>query len=898
MNFSSKLTLNVLLSLIFQSKITGKGLLGNGKIFVKLLETIADCEVTSATKEWSVLSIFSDECVKANAYQKVDKFLHKFLANKKKYPHEKFCFTCFEKSVGNWHRYEEFLIKMSKICNEVLDKTKVVSLVYSLLSILQLDNSITKIAYGDKFISKKEFFGSYAHPKKICLEMFLLGLLHQVHLNERENDCVISTLLPLPNRSNFHVVYYENTKNRLSSNDNSYLHELSNPAMPIDFERVLHETAKLLFAMNETVNPSTILKNYYSPQIQCDNKNISEIPKENPIFIYGIGGVGKTTFLLNQVRKNDDERVCFFLPLYQYQNETQTHFMSENCWIILQILLKYYYQYEYQSYDSCIACEGESTVLEQLTKLSQLFKTNLNGYTPRYSLYLDGFNEMSCELQDIFIKELNWICGEWKNVHLVVTGRVVPKYELFNRFQKLNLLGLSEHERNLALKKTPNYESALQNANLMELLKIPMFLNMYLENQSLNDDDSCINNRGELLNLYIANWGKTTVDYDNSVSRFIVQFALPFVSKAMLDSRRFELDKASLLEAIDKAFEIYLLNERIFQNYIAPKKIRKKALLESREKDDFVELISENICFMTTSNSLTLRFTHQYFRDYFAAKHILNFLEALDLSYGDYFLDEQEKMFNHLNLGAVWFHESEEEIYKLIGEISGDYRNYPNEDFWYHETVLDSLLDMSRKFNTFRTTENIIRTMCAARGGVICGANFSGTNLPSWIPCHIKFSLDGKYPSRFEDCVVLSIGAYNSQICCSTGLVDGNLILLALEDGYVVLWDNMQEKIRSDYNLSAYTEQGLEFEAACFLDNDNVLLTSFRSTIRLELTTGSVSICDSEKIDTEPFIVTETLRLKIYEQFNHFKNCDFSGAKFISVDDNKENLRIIGALVE
>lgn len=57
----------------------------------------------------------------------------------------------------------------------------------------------------------------------------------------------------------------------------------------------------------------------------------------------------------------------------------------------------------------------------------------------------------------------------------------------------------------------------------------------------------------------------------------------------------------------------------------------------------------------------------------------------------------------------MWFDDEEDEIYRLIGEIAGYYQK---EDSGGIRTILDRLLDMSRRFDSFRLTENVIRAMC------------------------------------------------------------------------------------------------------------------------------------------------------------------------------------------
>lgn len=84
----------------------------------------------------------------------------------------------------------------------------------------------------------------------------------------------------------------------------------------------------------------------------------------------------------------------------------------------------------------------------------------------------------------------------------------------------------------------------------------------------------------------------------------------------------------------------------------------------------------------------------------------------------------------------MWFDDEEDEIYRLIGEIAGYYQK---EDSGGIRTILDRLLDMSRRFDSFRLTENVIRAMSTVRNGIICDVDFSDTSLPFEIPADTKF---------------------------------------------------------------------------------------------------------------------------------------------------------------
>jgi len=129
-----------------------------------------------------------------------------------------------------------------------------------------------------------------------------------------------------------------------------------------------------------------------------------------------------------------------------------------------------------------------------------------------------------------------------------------------------------------------------------------------------------------------------------------------------------------------------------------------------------------------------VHFVHQYYRDYFAAKHIINLLEAT-VCIAPFDIDAQKAFFNENELGELWFRDSDEDIYRLVGELAGD---YDDEDS-YRSALLESVLDMSRKFGTFRATENVIRSMSLAGDGIITGVDFSIVSIPPEIPANVKF---------------------------------------------------------------------------------------------------------------------------------------------------------------
>lgn len=494
-----KMTLNVLLSLIIDSKIIGSGKIGNGRLLVKLLQVIADNKGEERTHERNILACFNNDVYKVDAYRKINKLINRFLPNGGFYPYEKLSFTGLEKHMGNAEKTAVYLQKMQSVCDEIIDRKKLDSLVYTLLKIIRLDDSITKIIYGCEFISKEKLFGSYANPKRICVEALLLGLLYHVHKNPA--DAEKTELLEVTARRTFRAVRFDD-ENAL------------NLELPIGLIENIRDGARH--------QESADVK--YTLELRHENELITKLPDRGNIFLYGVGGSGKSTLLLNQTR--NENTVNFYLPLHQYRQEIHEKIRSGGCWILLNILLKYHYQYEYRTYEACGVCEGEDVLLRQMAITDRELKADPNNIHPKYVLLLDGINEIPSGLHEIFVSELTWIISEWRNVRIIISGRIIPQYDVFSEFRHIELCGIQDYELINTLSKIESEYSPTNDKDLLEILKIPVFLNIYLESHV---SENKLNKRGEVIDSYIMNW-KNNVP-DGGATKFVVQFVFPLVCK-------------------------------------------------------------------------------------------------------------------------------------------------------------------------------------------------------------------------------------------------------------------------------------------------------------------------------------------------------------------------------
>ena len=876
------LTLNVLLSLLIQAKRTGKGKIGNGRMLIMLLQVIADSVHPELSAERNMLQIFSDEPVKSRAYQKIDKQLVKFIPSGKPYPFEQIRLSKFEQTIGNVQRYSSYLLKMQQCCEELLDPEKTESLIYTILEILRADAAFSDILYGAQYIPKEMLFGTPAHPKKICPAALLLGLLYQAHQNPYICECTV-TLMKAPYLLQFHLVNPSSSyRDRTET-----LTALLDPDAPVSLELSICKTAaKMKISADST--------EIYPLDLCEQNGNKADIPERGHIFLYGQGGSGKTTFLYHLKIKNTG----FMLPLFQYKTSVIASYQPNiSNRILLHILLKYHYQYCCRTYEACAAAEGADTVLRQLHALDNLLSIQPVNGLPNYTLMLDGINEVQPDERSALFDEIERICREWHNVRLIVSGRSIPPAPLFQRFHPIEVCGITDD----ALNALVPVDTAYRN-----LLKTPLFLHIY---KSANQDIPL--NRADLTEHYV----NRLIDsiHDKTVLptlRFLVLYVLPFAANHMAQRQRMFVERADLADAIDRATNIFVNDERIYQNALYPQQITKKSLHFGSDKDGLIDWIVSQISLLQIDSADTkiLYFSHQYFRDFFAAKYILNLLNALHIGYANA-PEQLADLFRQYGLGHLWYPEEMRDIYRLIGELAGDDCNLADDDFVYQETILDTALHWSRQFDTFRATENIIRTMAAVRNNVICGVNFSGTTLPLYLPCNLKFSRNGADACDFIGAHVNLIGLIDGNICCMAKSPDGTKILLALEDQYALLLDAESKAVLHEFDFSDEHSPWSEFDTAVFsLDSQTCALVLNGNNILIDVQTGNIIRNDKPLSDygitlPDDISYTEKQPVKtlgkaflsqLYRNLPHFRGCDFTDAVFL-MEDTKAFLQDFGA---
>lgn len=433
-------------------------------------------------------------------------------------------------------------------------------------------------------------------------------------------------------------------------------------------------------------------KKKYSP--------IDVIKNNSRAFLYGDGGMGKSTaifdFWSDQIRKDlHSSVICLYIDLSRYssirstsQKETFLHGqMAENVPIELLTFIEVNILQAFGLFKNAARfgdAINDSNMSKQMSALHDILSKEVK--SPEFILFLDGYNEIFDKSDRAnFEINLSEAINIWKNAAIIVTSRSLPEEDdednIFNQFPRFKFIGIEDEEVCDTLQKYRNTDKEaiekLKQDRLWEVLKIPMFLNMFL---SINDENGkSIHTRGELLDIYIIQREKKTArrisrsskmrDMVHSDSRnFMVVYALTFVANYLDSHKSFYMNNTDFFACIHNGTALYLkldLLKRRFANKYSFND------LEDTEAKQILTVETGYCIYMTEKE---VGFSHQYFRDYFAAKHIQNILNtAQSLDSPTFTKDEQLQFTKDYGLDYTW----SDDVCILLGEIIGDYKNEP-----------------------------------------------------------------------------------------------------------------------------------------------------------------------------------------------------------------------------
>lgn len=448
--------------------------------------------------------------------------------------------------------------------------------------------------------------------------------------------------------------------------------------------------------------------------LEDENKNqlmpIEAIERSNRTLLLGDGGMGKSTAVFDYwteqlSMRTNSSKICLYVDLSHFSSihslvhesarlngkTSQDIPINLLTYIEVTILQKFGLNKKAARMNDVLNDPGMSM---QMTALQQLFSQNSDN--PNFVVILDGFNEILDKSDvKVFEIDLEKAIDSWKNVAIVVTSRTnsngtdsrmdsIEDNSVLKKLDTYKFIGIPDREIENAIHDKKKFDtnkiSELKKDRLWEILKIPMFLNMYFNLHT--EKIEAIHTRGELLDRFImSDEAKTALRISQSspsenlqhaeMRDFIVCYALSIVANKMDQQRSFNLKEIHVVNNVISAWKIYddniglmvgcLLNITV---PVKPNEIRNKIMQIIKTETGY--------CYKTAYNEYA--FTHQYFRDYFAAKHIQNILNAAQaLEEIDLSKNEQLQFTKDNGLDYTW----SDDVCILLGEIIGDYKNEP-----------------------------------------------------------------------------------------------------------------------------------------------------------------------------------------------------------------------------
>ena len=357
-----------------------------------------------------------------------------------------------------------------------------------------------------------------------------------------------------------------------------------------------------------------------------DSKN-----KVKNIFLFAGGGYGKTTAMccLFKYLLDKASNGAKIAPIYIDVKKLNFNKLNP---IISYIHSKY---------------SGSDT---QESDVENLFSDQAPEFSKKYTYYIliDGLNETNDgnkgNLIDI-ISDMTQI----SNVRFVVSSRIKETFDKAPfctfKLQKLNEEQIKEYlDKNFGKKYNEQTHVDEINKSLIEILQIPMFMKTFSKTYDKRSpypdiyDEKTVR-KADILDSYVQrillNLKERTNSYDNNILEFVINFYLPALAFQMAEENVLNIDS----EIVDKK----LCLDYFLSFFKGTKKEQIKSLINDK-KFMPISISSKNFA-LINDNVGNYSFVHQIWRDFFAAKHIINCMNAELLDELEISVDENIRQF-------------------------------------------------------------------------------------------------------------------------------------------------------------------------------------------------------------------------------------------------------------
>lgn len=536
--------------------------------------------------------------------------------------------------------------------------------------------------------------------------------------------------------------------------------------------------------------------------------------------IIGEGGMGKTVSLISLWKEflgKTDRQQCP-VPLFIELSEYNTIHEEEKVNFIIKQIGRCYLKKMHLTY------EEENALWDIIKTPITIKQTKI----PSVILFLDGFNEITSEKDELLI-ELRKIIKLAQGIQIVITSRSDMRQMIgLESFNRIDLQKLTTQQIEKFLNININDSDSRR---LYELIKNPMMLSLYSATNKIVktycgdkrfDLKQKIETSGELMwnfveSQIIKKYEDNCFKNNSIYYMFLLKFLIPYVGYKMELGGEFSINSLQLRGIIDDIYEKYNHDTffDVFDLFIGfENKLGMGLKNGTYRRERFFRTknaICEELVILVEENGI-YRFVHQNFRDYFAALHIINQIKI------GIFDGKVPKVIKE-NLIS-------DSVRRFIGDIEGEHLKKPQltENGWVIDrdnySSLYAILEQCRGVfdrSIGFTVWNIIEIWKCSRGELtglnLSDLDLSGVGLNNIICARWykdKYLATSFNKSKINNKNILSQG-HKGPINDISYSVDGKKILSASSDGTIKEWDVLTGECLKVYDSKSWIVCNAEY---------------------------------------------------------------------------------------
>lgn len=360
-------------------------------------------------------------------------------------------------------------------------------------------------------------------------------------------------------------------------------------------------------------------ENKYNGLKECLEQGWTE--PEKHLMLEGIGGIGKTTALLNTAVSMDIPVI--YIPLCIWARDV----CGESSDNLIRTYIK-----------DLFGNSKDYAWLESEMKKDWEEK-------PSILLILDGVNELSEKNRERIAAEIDQIDENYPGVQMILSSRYDFTPEIRSICIKIKMMPLNREniakylaDQNICLPK--------ETSKLWKIIDTPFMLELYAAVENKKSEDSAepykVQNSetaGGIIKAYlkkeIERYHKNNKEKELYARCTISVYAIaPYVAYQMLKENAFVISYEELIDYIEEACDWH--NQNLENGHI-PKTIKNQPRLNTKtviDSKDIRRILEESICLFyllenPESEENTVHLIHQHFRDCLAAIHLCNTAEML-----------------------------------------------------------------------------------------------------------------------------------------------------------------------------------------------------------------------------------------------------------------------------